>query len=187
MPRLFDIDALHTAAREAASWDLPRAERIARLVDLLDSRWPGRIEKRQRWILNSANGALGTMTILHASLTEYLLLFGSPIGTEGHSGRYLATVHDFVFEGEMWAYPEGVVEKTIFGPGDHAVLPARSAKGYRIREDTWMLEYAHGCIPAMLPPGIWDNLFSNLDLRSLALTFRDYGRLTIRELLRRRG
>jgi C-8 sterol isomerase len=184
MKRLFDVETLHAVAREAAGRDLPREERIATLVEALDARWPGRIERRPRWILNSANGALGTLTILYASLTEYLIVFGSPIGTEGHSGRYPATVHDFVFEGEMWAYLEGDTERTVYRPGDHAVLPARRAKGYCLRENAWMLEYAEGCIPAMLPPGVWDNLFSNLDLSSLARTFRDYGRLTIRELLR---
>ena len=184
MPGLFDIESLHAIAREAAALDVPRRERIGKLIDLLDTRWPGRIEKRQRWILNSANGALGTLTILYASLSEYLIVFGSPIGTEGHSGRYPACVHDFVIEGQMWAYVEGEIERTVFGPGDHATLPARTAKGYCIREEAWMLEYAHGCIPLMLPAGVWDNIFSNLDLRSLLWTFRDWGRLTLRELRR---
>ena len=184
MSRLFTCEELHAIAREAAALDLPRPERFARLIELLEARWPGRLAKRQRWVLNSANGALGTMTILYASLSEYLLIFGSPIGTEGHSGRYFSTVHDFMLEGEMWVYVEGEIEKTVFQPGDHATLRFHSAKGYRIHEDSWMLEYAHGAIPTMLPPGIWDNLFSNLDFKSLWLTFWDYGRLTVRELLR---
>jgi C-8 sterol isomerase len=184
MAHLFDPEILHAIARECADPALSRQARFEKLITTLAERYPGRIETRQRWVLNSANGALGTMTILYASLSEYLLIFGSPIGTEGHSGRYFATVHDYLVEGEMWVYLEGETERRVFLPGDHATLPARRSKGYLIRENGWMLEYAHGCIPAMLPAGVWDNLFSNLDFRSLFVTFWDYGRLTVRELLR---
>ena len=38
---------------------------------------------------------MGQITLLHASLREYLILFGTAVGTEGHSGRYSAEVFDF--------------------------------------------------------------------------------------------
>lgn len=173
---------LHSIAQSVVG--LPRAEMFKTLMEKLNERYPGRMNMQVRWVLNSANGALGTMTILYASLSEYLIIFGSPIGTEGHSGRYFAEVHDFMIEGEMWTYYEGETERTVFKPGDAACLKARTAKGYCIRENGWMLEYARGCIPAMLPMGVWDNLFSNLDFRSLFWTFWDYGRITLRELLK---
>jgi hypothetical protein len=179
---LFDPTELHALARSVVG--LPRPGLFTTLVDRLEASHPGRINLTERWVLNSANGALGTMWILYASLSEYLLVFGSPVGTEGHSGRYLADVYDYVIDGEMWTYLEGETERTIFRPGDGARLPARSAKGYVIKDNSWMLEYGRGCIPAMLPMGVWDNLFSNLDFRSLAWTFWDYGRLTTRELMR---
>ena len=69
-------------------------------------------------------------------------------------------------------------------PGFRARLDARRTKGYRAMGDTWMLEYARGWIPTMLPTGSWDNLFSNLDLRALFRLYGRYGVLCARELAR---
>ena len=42
------------------------------------------------------------MKILHRSMFEYLLLYGTPIGTKGHPGREWIELWDFVFDGELW-------------------------------------------------------------------------------------
>ncbi|MCK5808248.1 isomerase [bacterium] len=182
MGYIFDPEVLHTISKSVVG--LPHDEMFKALIEKIDAHYPNRIVKKTRWVFNTANGAMGTMTILYGSLSEYILIFGTPIGTEGHSGRYFAEVHDFVIEGEMWTYHENETTRNTFLPGDWAILPFRKAKGYCIKENGWMLEYARGVIPAMLPMGIWDNLFSNLDIRSLWFTFWDYGKITIRELLK---
>jgi len=45
------------------------------------------IPKRDtQWIFVNSGGWMGAMYILHASLTEYILFFGTGVDTSGHSG-----------------------------------------------------------------------------------------------------
>jgi C-8 sterol isomerase len=185
MSHIFDPSELHAIAREAVAGAKDLDGRFRRVIDALDARYPGRICRNPKWILNSANGALGQLALLYGSLTEYVILFGSPVGTEGHSGRYLADVHDFMLDGEMWAYMEGETRKQIFKPGDAALLPRGKSKGYVLRDKGWMLEYARGIIPSMMPSGLADNFFSNLDMYSAFATTWHYGRMVIGDLRNR--
>jgi C-8 sterol isomerase len=166
--------------------DEPLEAAFDRITADLDAAYPGCIYTGpRRWVLNNAGGAMGQLTLLHASLSEYIIFFGTPIGSEGHSGRYPARVWDFVIRGEVWTYVEGNLERTVSKPGVNAMdLPRGVAKGYRTFEDTWMLEYARGPIPLMLPFGLWDVLFSTLDFVSLARTTWHYGRLAAGQLRR---
>jgi C-8 sterol isomerase len=150
---LGDPETLHGIARKCARPELSRKAHFDLFVSTLAEGYPRRIETSRRWVLNSANGTLGTMTLLYASLSEYLLIQGSPIGTEEHSGRHFATVQGFMVEGEMWVYLEGSTERTVFRPGAHAMLAARGSKGYLIRENGWMLEHASRSHPGDAPRG----------------------------------
>jgi C-8 sterol isomerase len=79
-------------------------------------------------MFNLAAGATGMMTVLHGSLSEYLLLFGSPIGTEAFSGRYRLDIWDWVIAGEMWTYTEETYQqKTVTLPGEGAKVTEFSA------------------------------------------------------------
>ena len=182
MTYLFDPDELHAAARKVVGLGTPSAMFAALAADLA-ARYPGHVRFDDRWLFNNAGGAMGAMTLLHASLSEYLIYFGTPIGTEGHSGRYRAEVYDFVLDGEMWCYQPGESARTVYRAGDAAYLGRARAKGYRIPDHAWMLEYARGPIPLMLPFGLADSALSTLDYGTIARTIWRYGRLAAREML----
>lgn len=183
MAHVFDPPALHEEVRGALSRRLPLGETLESLVDRLASRYPRHIRREPEWILNNAGGAMGMMRVLHASITEYLILFGSPIGTEGHSGRFAADDFFFIIEGEQWAYAEGALEREVYRAGDLHHLRRGQAKGYRMPDRCFALEYARGVIPAMLPFGFADAFSSTMDLPSVARTVKVYARSVVGQLL----
>jgi hypothetical protein len=147
--------------------------------------YPGHICTTRDWMFNNAGGAMGQLNLLHASLSEYLIFFGTCIGTEGHSGRYASDVYDFMIQGEMECEYEGRHEPevhTVDTPP--AYLGSKVIKHYCIKKDAWMLEYCRGSVPRMFPFGTADSLFSTLDIRTVSRLIRRYAGLTIRSLAR---
>lgn len=117
-----------------------------------------------KWIWNNAGGAMGALTVLHASFSEYLIIFGSAVGTEGHSGRY-PWAEDFftIIYGEQWAALANGASPEVYRPGDQHYLPKNTAKQYRMPSTCWALEYARGNIPSMMLFGIADLFSSTVD------------------------
>jgi hypothetical protein len=181
MAYIFDPTLLHQTASRAVG--LSHEEMVRAVSDDLARAHPEHIERREEWILSLAGGATGIMTVLHASLSEYLLIFGTPVGTEGFSGRYRIDIHDFVLSGEMWTYTENgrFPVRTIFRPGDAALLPRRQTKGFRLAEETWLLEYGRGPILTCLPMALTDAIVS-LDGSTIWKTLRVSTRLMLKEL-----
>lgn len=104
---------------------------------------------------------MGGMYIIHASITEYLIIFGSPVGTEGHTGRHTADDYFHILHGEQTAYTAGALTKEVRRtPADrglrlmmrHQVYPAGSVhhlrrgqvKQYKFHDGCWAMEYARG-------------------------------------------
>jgi C-8 sterol isomerase len=174
MHYVFDPESLHATVRS----HLRRGdtELCESLPDALAKRYPGHIDRDAEWIFNNAGGAMGHMRVLHASLAEYLILFGTPIGTEGHTGRFFVDDWFFILEGEQWAYRADARTREVYRAGDVHYLRRGVAKGYRIPERCYALEYARGIIPLMLPFGVADTISSTVDYVTLASTVKAYAR-----------
>jgi C-8 sterol isomerase len=184
MGYIFDPDELHEVGKRAVAKGGSLRDKVALVRAELAATHPGHVRLEDEWVFNSAGGALGQMTLLHASLTEYIIVFGSPIGTEGYSGRFFADDYFVILDGEQWAYAEGDESRSVYRPGDMNHLPRGEARGYRMPDRCYALEYARGVIPTMLPFGLADSFTSTLDLQPVLKTMRIYTRAVVGELFR---
>ncbi|KAI8883281.1 ERG2 and sigma1 receptor-like protein [Backusella circina FSU 941] len=156
---------------------------ITHIAEDLEKEYPGHITLKEEWVFNNAGGAMGTMWILHASITEYVIIFGTSLGTEGHTGRFLSDDYFIILDGEQWSQRPGELKRMEFKPGDMHWLPRGTVEHYKIPDHAWALEYAQGWIPTMLPFGFFDTMFSTVDFVTLFHTVRLTAKAMIGELL----
>lgn len=203
---MFNPTSLHELAQAAiAASPGNTAGMIEHIVANLTATYPStQIALNQdsnEWVFNNAGGAMGAMYIIHASVTEYLIIFGTPLGTEGHTGLHTADDYFNILVGEQWAFRPGSLEMERYPAGSVHYLPRGTAKQYKMHEGCFALEYARGTwpshrdssdlrlasppgwIPLMLPFGFADTITSTLDIPTFYNTARITARETIRNLL----
>ena len=181
MGYIFDPDRLYEISKGAL--DLPFDQMVQKVVADVAAAYPGHIDTDPTWVFSIWGGSTGHLGLLHASLTEYVLIYGTPIGTMGFSGRYLLDIYDFVMSGTMWTCTEdNHGEGVVTGPGERALLRRGRAKACKFSENNWMLEYGRGPIVTCLPYGLSEAIISAQDVPTVAKTVWAYGKLVVKEL-----
>ncbi|ATZ55186.1 Bcerg2 [Botrytis cinerea B05.10] len=161
------------------------AQVVKFIVDELSEKHPGGyINLDQEWIFNNAGGAMGAMYIIHASITEYLIIFGTTVGTEGHTGRHTADDYFHIIHGTQLAYTPGDFVPEVYPQGSVHHLRRGTVKQYKMDAACFALEYARGWIPPMLGFGFADGLSSTLDFPTLWRTTWVTGREMVLNLAR---
>ncbi|MGA2642370.1 MAG: hypothetical protein ABSG21_15880 [Spirochaetia bacterium] len=169
---IFDPEAIHECAMTGLGRRKPQMfDVIAREIE---KRYPGHIDHTQPWIYSIAGGAMIQMKLYFASLWEYVMIWGTPIGSEGHSGRHRVAFWDTVIDGETWYFAEGQFEKRIYRPGDRIFVGKGQACGMNFTNGVWAVEYARGPLLLSMPFGLADELFSALDLSTAVQTLSMY-------------
>ncbi|KAH0627766.1 hypothetical protein JD844_008079 [Phrynosoma platyrhinos] len=172
----FEPEEIARLARHHAGLDHEQA--FSKIIVELRKRHPGHIlpDEDLQWVFVNAGGWMGSMCLLHASFSEYVLLFGTAVDTGGHSGRYWADIYDTVISGTFRQWKEGTTKSEIYYPGDTIVHHSGEATSVQWSAGTWMVEYGRGFIPSTLAFALADTVFSTQDFLTLFYTVRVYAK-----------
>jgi hypothetical protein len=183
-----DPDVLGTVAKQVVGLPLQSGELITRAIEALADEYPDLIDATPgRWVGSKAGGILGKVRFLYFSPREYIVIFGSPTGTQGFSGRYKhVDVHKFLIAGQIDWYD--VESDDLSGhtltPGEHAHMARGQARGMTIHPGSWHIEYGRGAVATTLPFAMVDTLLVSLELESVRRSAVEFGKL-VRKRLRR--
>lgn len=171
---IFTKEDVAKLAKQYAGQDHEQA--FSKVVVELRKKYPGHIlpDEDLQWVFVNAGGWMGSMCLLHASLTEYVLLFGTAVDTGGHSGRYWAEISDTIISGTFRQWKEGTTKSEAYYPGDTIVHAVGEATSVQWTAGTWMVEYGRGFIPSTLGFALADTIFSTQDFVTLFYTVRVY-------------
>src|SRR6478752_8582061 len=180
-----DPEVLATIAEDVIGQSLAGGELISRTTRLLAQAYPDLIDATPgRWVGSKAGGILGKVRFLYFTPREYIVIFGSPTGTQGFSGRYKhVDVHKFLMAGRIDWYDvesDDISAKTLL-PGEHARMERGQARGLTIHPGSWHIEYGRGAVATTLPFAMVDTLLMSLELESVRRSAVEFT-----ELIRRR-
>ncbi|MHA3020347.1 isomerase [Mycobacterium sp. BMJ-28] len=177
---------LDIAGQAAAATDDP----VLRAVELLAQAYPDLIDPApSRWVGSKAGGILGKVRFLYFSPREYVVIFGSPTGTQGFSGRYKhVDIHKFLLAGQIDSYDlesDDTAPLPPLRPGEGTCLQRGRARGLTIHPASWHIEYGRGAVATTLPFAMVDTLFVSLEFESVRRSTAEFAKLVRRQLKRR--
>jgi hypothetical protein len=183
-----DPDVLARVAEEVVGTPVEGAELLRRATEALAAEYPDLIDPAPgRWVGSKAGGILGKVRFLYFSPREYIVLFGSPTGTQGFSGRYKRVqIHKFLIAGQIDSYDlesDDTVGTTL-RPGEHTCLEKGHARGLTIHPGSWHIEYGRGAVVTTLPFAMIDTLLLSLEFESVRLSTVEFGKLIAKRFRR---
>jgi hypothetical protein len=183
-----DPDVLHKVAKQVVGLPLEGGELISRATELLSAEYPDLIDPTPgRWVGSKAGDILGKVRFLYFTPREYIVIFGTPTGTQGFSGRYKhVQIHKFLIAGQIDSYDlesDELVPMTL-RPGEHTCLEKGHARGLTIHPGSWHIEYGRGAVVTTLPFAMVDTLFVSLELESVRRSTVEFAKLVTRRFRR---
>jgi hypothetical protein len=142
--------------------------------------YPDDVHLDQPLVFNSAGGIMYQLKIFAMTPREYIMICGSSIGSSGHSGRHPVAFWDTVLSGETRYMHEGELDRRCYRTGDRIFVDKWQAATIDFPDHCWMLEYARGNLPFLLPFGMANTFSNTLDLVSAFRLFRIYAALSAR-------
>ncbi|OBI84495.1 isomerase [Mycobacterium sp. E740] len=176
-----DPESLHRVAKQVVGLPLDGGELVARAIELLADEYPDLIDPQPgRWVGSRAGGILGKVRFLYFSPREYIVIFGSPTGTQGFSGRYKRVqIHKFLMAGRIDFYDleSDDITATTLLPGEQTCTDKGQARGMTIHPGSWHIEYGRGAVVTTLPFAMVDTLLVSLEFESVRRSAVEFARL----------
>jgi C-8 sterol isomerase len=181
---LFDPDAIDAVAHRHIG-TRPFQRMFENIGADLKARYPDDVYLDQPLVFNSAGGIMYQLKIFAMTPTEYIMICGSSISSSGYSGRHPVAFWDTVLSGEARYMHEGELEAHSYRAGDRIFVDRWQVATIDFPDHCWMLEYARGTLPALLPFGMANTFFNALDFTSARRLLTIYATLALRYYRRR--
>ena len=176
-------EVVHRSLRKIGSD--PLEPLLRDITSELAARYPGLIEEQWVWVFCVVGGGNQQLTTLYISPWEYVTIVSSPVSTDGFTGRYWTTIHDFIVSGRILCYAPGQFTPMQYSAGSHLLLEPGRGYCFEVPEHLCMVEYTRGPIPTMFLLPVINTVFGTFDFPSLWQLIKHNTKLMWRSFWRR--